>query len=222
MNVVLMGAANPEVIRLIHAVGKADPSFHVVGFIDNDPAKAGTSFYGIPILGGSAEIEVLMRHDIRFVNLITGSAEKRYETTRDAVTRGAILTNLIHPSVDLTMTSWGVGNYVQDAVTVQAEVAVGDNSSFSAGSVIGHETRIGNSVFLAPSVSISGCCTIGDGTFIGTNATILPRIAVGKWCIVGAGAVVTKNVPDYSVVAGNPARTIREHAVQFKDGNVFE
>ncbi|MFC1606565.1 acyltransferase [Candidatus Latescibacterota bacterium] len=48
---------------------------------------------------------------------------------------------------------------------------------------------------------------------IGTNATILGGVTIGQHSIVGAGSVVTKNVPDLSVVAGNPAKKIRT----FKD-----
>ncbi|GHT26018.1 hypothetical protein AGMMS4957_21430 [Bacteroidia bacterium] len=47
---------------------------------------------------------------------------------------------------------------------------------------------------------------IGQGATIGANATILCGITIGKFAFVGAGAVVTKNVPDYALVVGNPAR----------------
>lgn len=50
---------------------------------------------------------------------------------------------------------------------------------------------------------------IEDNTWIGQNAIILPGVTIGKGAIVGAGAVVTKNVPPYSVVGGNPARIIK-------------
>jgi acetyltransferase-like isoleucine patch superfamily enzyme len=50
---------------------------------------------------------------------------------------------------------------------------------------------------------------IGYGSDIGTNATILPGVHIGAHCIVGAGAVVTRDIPEYSVVAGVPARVIR-------------
>jgi UDP-2-acetamido-3-amino-2,3-dideoxy-glucuronate N-acetyltransferase len=43
---------------------------------------------------------------------------------------------------------------------------------------------------------------------IGSNATILPDITIGVGAIVGAGAIVTRDVPDYAIVAGNPARVI--------------
>lgn len=50
--------------------------------------------------------------------------------------------------------------------------------------------------------------TIGNNTFIGARSIILPGLTIGSNCIVSAGAVVTKDVPDNSIVAGNPARII--------------
>ena len=52
--------------------------------------------------------------------------------------------------------------------------------------------------------------TVGFGADIGMNASILPGVHVGAHAIVGAGAVVTQDVPDYSVVAGVPARVIAD------------
>jgi len=48
--------------------------------------------------------------------------------------------------------------------------------------------------------------TLRQGCSIGANATILPGITVGRFAMVGAGAVVTRSVPDFALVAGNPAR----------------
>ena len=51
--------------------------------------------------------------------------------------------------------------------------------------------------------------TIEDNCFIGWQAIILKGVTIGRNSVVGAGAVVTKNVPPYSIVAGNPARVIK-------------
>ena len=209
MKVYLLGAANPETIRVIRAIERVVSNIHFMGFIDNDMNKWGTSFYGLPIIGGIEAVSRLKGDDVAFVNLITGSTESRHQTTLEILRLGGKMTNLVHPSVDLTMTKLGIGLYIQESVILQAEVEIGDNTSIHMGTLIGHETKIGQSVFIAHGVSISGCCTIGDGCFIGTNATVLPRLEIGKWATIGAGAVVTKSVPDGAVVVGNPGRIIK-------------
>lgn len=54
-----------------------------------------------------------------------------------------------------------------------------------------------------------GGIEIGHDVWIGTGVTILSGVSIGNGAIIGAGAVVVKNVPDYTIVGGNPARTIR-------------
>jgi len=51
---------------------------------------------------------------------------------------------------------------------------------------------------------------IGEDCWIGGNVSILPGVTIGRGSVVGAGSVVTKNVPNFTVVAGNPARFIRK------------
>jgi len=51
--------------------------------------------------------------------------------------------------------------------------------------------------------------TVGDNSWFGTKVIVLPGRKIGRCAIIGAGAVVTKDVPDYAIVAGNPARIIR-------------
>lgn len=64
---------------------------------------------------------------------------------------------------------------------------------------------------------------IGNDVWIGTRAIIMPGVTIGNGVIIGAGAVVTKDVPDYSVVVGCPARVVRyrndglEDKVKYKD-----
>lgn len=51
----------------------------------------------------------------------------------------------------------------------------------------------------------SAPCVIGDDVWIGRRVMIMPGVHIGNHCIIGAGAVVTKDVPDWAIVAGNPA-----------------
>lgn len=52
--------------------------------------------------------------------------------------------------------------------------------------------------------------TIGDGADIGAGSVVLPGVSIGEGAVVGAGAVVTRDIPAYSIAAGNPARVLRK------------
>lgn len=51
--------------------------------------------------------------------------------------------------------------------------------------------------------------TIGDDCWIGGNTTIMPGVTIGKGCTIGASSVVTRDIPDYSVAIGSPARVVK-------------
>lgn len=57
---------------------------------------------------------------------------------------------------------------------------------------------------------VGGMISIGQGSWIGANVVITRNVRIGEYCIIGAGSVVTKDVPDYSIAAGVPARLIRD------------
>jgi tetrahydrodipicolinate N-succinyltransferase len=92
------------------------------------------------------------------------------------------------------------------AVTVGARALLGPNVSLFAGA---HpedpDLRAGTEgpEFGAP-------VEVGEDAWIGGNVTVLPGVRIGRGAVVGAGSVVTKDVPDGWVAAGNPARLMRE------------
>lgn len=58
---------------------------------------------------------------------------------------------------------------------------------------------------------------IGENCFLGYGCVVLPGTSIGKHCIVGANSVVTRDVPDYSVIAGNPAAVVKRYDCQKQD-----
>jgi sugar O-acyltransferase (sialic acid O-acetyltransferase NeuD family) len=94
---------------------------------------------------------------------------------------------------------------IMTGVVITSQCEINNGVLINLNSTIGHNTTIEQFVEICPGVNISGNCIIEEGAFIGTGANLLPGIKIGKGAIIAAGAVVTKNVKENTMVAGNPA-----------------
>ncbi len=74
---------------------------------------------------------------------------------------------------------------------------------------VAHNVKIGNHNTLANGCIIEGSCEIGDFNTFGTAVIMQRKTKVGNNCTIGSGSVITKDIPDNSIVYGNPARVIR-------------
>lgn len=88
-------------------------------------------------------------------------------------------------------------------------ISIGDNCFITAGvQFVNHD---GGTLILRkvdPTLEWTAPILIGNDVYLGIRSIVLPNVRIGSQCIVGAGSVVTKDVPDGSVVAGVPARVI--------------
>ena len=129
----------------------------------------------------------------------------------------------------------GQGVSIREDNIIGNNVSIGTNSVLEFGNTIGDNSRIhsscflemvtiGRDVFVGPNVVFTddphpmGCpkykecrggATVEDRARIGANSTILPGVKIGKNSLIGAGSVVVEDVPENAVVAGNPARVIK-------------
>ena len=97
-------------------------------------------------------------------------------------------------------------------VSVGAHTHVGCLANLNRAASVGHHCYLGpltSTGTLRP--PCAGGVTTGHGVFLGASSVVLPELTIGSNSIVGAGSVVTRDVPEGVIVAGNPARVVREN-----------
>lgn len=185
----------------------------IVGLLDSDPALAGKTVMGLPVLGGDDLLSGLGARGVRGAFIGIGGATDnvaRRGIYLKAVTAGLEIIKVIHPSaVVAESAAIGPGTVILAAAVVNAGARISENVIVNTGAIVEHDCEVGAHAHIAPGAVVSGGVTIGAHSLVGAGAVVRHGIRVGEGCVIGAGAVVVEDLHAKSVVVGVPARLLR-------------
>jgi sugar O-acyltransferase (sialic acid O-acetyltransferase NeuD family) len=209
---VLIGAGGfaRETAEAVRAVNDVQPTFDLLGYLDDDPALHGTKIEGVPVLGPVGAL-----HDVPEALAVacTGNPSNYFSRKRIvghldlAPNRYA---TIVHPSAVVPPSArLGPGTVLLAGVVLTAAVHVGAHVAVMPHVVLTHDDVVGDFVTLASGVRLGGRVQIGEGAYMGAGALVREDRRVGRWSLIGMGSVVTKDVPESEVWMGVPARFVR-------------
>lgn len=202
--VLIYGASYPDTVKIL----SLDSDISIMGFIDDEKFGSEDFFQGYPILGDRSILKKLSK-DVFVVNNVFATTKSRQKIYEFIKSNGFNMLNVIHPSVDHSMSKIGEGVWMNQGVCVGANSTIGNNVAVRFNSIINHDNVIYDHVFISPGVTLAGSVCIENNVFIGSGAVILPNVIVGRHSVIGAGSIVTRSIPSNSKVVGNPARVIK-------------
>ncbi|WP_050403606.1 hypothetical protein [Bradyrhizobium embrapense] len=205
--VVLGGPGDGLVVaEAIHQAAAAGQQVELVGFL-NDALPLGTTLQNVPVLGRFEDWRQLDS------GLLFCPAVQKVKDMPARVGRIESLGipdgrwgTIIHPrAVVASDVEVGVGAFVASCVTVQPGSRIGRFASLRAGAVLGHHSVVDDHAYVGPNATMCGRTVVSYGAHLGPGAVLLDNRTLGPFSVAGISSAVTKDVPEYWVVFGNPA-----------------
>ncbi|TPV34058.1 acetyltransferase [Paucihalobacter ruber] len=210
-NIVLIGASGHAkvVIDIIEKLNR----FTIVGLIDSFK-PIGTQIFEYKVIGTEDDLPELTKKYHFNAGIITiGDNWIRkviHQKIENLVPEFELIT-AIHPSAVIgKQVKIGNGTVVMPGAIINSAAKVGKCCIINTKVSLGHDSEMKDYSSLAPNVTVGGNVSIGSYTAICMGANIIQDISIGKHSIVGAGALVNKNIEDYNLVYGVPAKFIRK------------
>jgi acetyltransferase EpsM len=120
-------------------------------------------------------------------------------------------TNAIHPTTNISATTKiGNGVMISSGVSINPLSHIGNGVICNTGCIIEHENSIDDFAHIGPRAVLCGNVSVGEKTFVGAGAVVKEGISIGRNCMIGAGSVIIRNIPNDTVVVGNPGRIIND------------
>ncbi|HET7433919.1 MAG TPA: acetyltransferase [Thermoanaerobaculia bacterium] len=185
----------------------------LIAVFDDTPELA-PPFDDVPLLHGSqfSEWRMQQRGAIRFCVTIGNPHGRVRLRIADRLEANGLtpFTAIHHTAYVAASAKIGAGAQIHAGAIIEVLATLGRQCIVNTRASVDHECRLDDGVEIGPGATLAGLIHVETGAWVAAGATVLPRMRIGADAIVGAGAVVTRDVPAKTVVAGVPARHMRD------------
>lgn len=197
------GVHAAEMAEIVARINRVSPAWNLLGFIgaheEADHSRADAA--GLPVLGAPEAVGAYPR-----AYLVPDNEWPRtLPVPRDR------LVSIVDPAAFVSETAAiGLGCVFYPNCFIGLNARVGDYVFSLSGSVINHDDIVEDRTVLASGVTLAGSVHVEPDCYLGQGCVIREAVRVGRNSLIGMAAVVVRDVPPNSVMAGNPARRLRD------------
>lgn len=184
------------------------------GFL-NDKADLGEELEGIQVFGKHTQSNIckLKNEGYKFLYSLHRTDGEQYfiQLFSDLGLKPENMATFIHPTAYVAPNvKIEPGSVIMPYVMISSGAKIGMNSLIMTGATIGHNTTLGEFNHIASQAVVGAYIKMGIGANIGLNATVREYLCIGNYSTLGMGGVLTRNIDDGEIWAGNPAKFLRK------------
>jgi len=201
----LIFPCNGNALEALDCLGTA---FRCVGFVDDTPAKQGTTVAGIPVLSRSALTE-RPQAQVLAVPGSPASFRVRRELIEGLRVPEQRFARVVHPTARVSPhATIGHNVLIMAGVVITYNARIGNHVCLLPNTVVHHDSSVGDFALVGSNVTVAGNTVVGANCYIGSGSSIRNGLTIGAGALVGIGSNLIRDVGPDAVVAGNPAKPL--------------
>lgn len=199
-----------ETAAVVAAINAAQPTWDLIGFLDDDERSHGEYRSGHRVLGETAWLGA---HE-EVAAVICAGAPVRDGRRAQLIQRLRLgddrLATIVHPSAEIRGCRIGAGSVIGAGAILTTDVRIGRHVAVLPTSVLSCATAVGERSVIGAGSRLLAGVSIGDDVYIGAGCTIRQQMSVGDGSVVSMGSVVVRSVPAHQIWSGHPAQHLRD------------